>query len=321
VTEPANVPLVSVVIPTYNAPAMLLETLETVFAQTFQDFEVVVINDGSTDGTATSLKPLDDAGKIRLINQPNGGIGDARNRGIDEARGKYIALLDHDDLWHAEKLAAQVAFMESHPDCAACSVPWSMSPSPETPVCDFSAITDDKGIVKEPLQELAHGRVFLISSSLMVRRDRIEGLRYMRERRCIEDTPFQVRLFARGDFGIAGDKILMVYRVHASNYSSQADFFYNGIKLLRRLDREHEFNELTGHNRRAMHAFFAHLGRSAVAAQLTNGLRKRAAEIYLREMLEQAKLGRWKFLLCTPGLLCVPTAFIKRIFPKSSTVA
>jgi glycosyltransferase involved in cell wall biosynthesis len=299
-------------VPTYNAPSLLLETLETVFAQTFGDYEVVVVNDGSTDDTAERLHPLVQSGKIRLINQPNGGIGNARNRGIDEAQGKYVALLDHDDLWMPAKLAAQVAFMESHPECSACSVPWASSLTPSRATCDYAAVTDATGCVTRPMLRLSEGRVFLISSSILFDRERARGLRYMPYPRCIEDTPFQIKLMARGRFGIASDQILMIYRVHGANYSSQADFFYNGVKMLRAMDKAGSFSEFHGQDRMDMLAFFAHLARSATAAQLSAGLRTRAAELYLRDFRHQLAFMRWKYLAMTPCLLLAPRTTLKR---------
>ncbi|MGF1634998.1 MAG: glycosyltransferase family 2 protein [Phycisphaerae bacterium] len=102
----------SVVIPTYNHRNFIRSTLDSVFAQTFEDYEVIVVDDGSPDDTAEVLAPLADAGRIRLIRQANAGQAAARNRGIDEARGTYIALLDDDDLWPADKLAVQVNAFE-----------------------------------------------------------------------------------------------------------------------------------------------------------------------------------------------------------------
>ena len=109
-------PAVSVVIPTYNHRDFVLATLDSVFAQTFTDYEVIVINDGSPDDTAVLLRPLADAGRIRYIEQENTGQSIARNRGIAEAQGELIALLDDDDFWPPDKLQWQVDAMARYPD-------------------------------------------------------------------------------------------------------------------------------------------------------------------------------------------------------------
>ena len=106
-------PVVSVVIPLYNARDVIRDTIESVFAQTYRDYEIVVIDDGSTDGSGDVLQAYGD--RLRYIQQPNGGVAQARNRGIAVSRGCYIALLDHDDLWRSEKLAKQVAILDGQP--------------------------------------------------------------------------------------------------------------------------------------------------------------------------------------------------------------
>lgn len=312
-------PLISVVIPTYNAPHYLLETLGTVLAQTFTDFEVVIINDGSTDDTLAALEPVAarDA-RIRIITQQNAGIGAARNRGINEARGKYVALLDHDDLWKPGKLAAQAAFMDAHPQCAACSVPWAWSTWPNEPTFRKSEICDETGIVQRPLHWLAHGRIFLISASIMFDRERARGLRYETRPRCIEDTPFQIGLFERGKFGIAGDEILMTYRVHAANYSKQAAFYYNGQRMLREFARGGKFDALSPQDRRDLNEFLAHLGRTTAAKQLMGGYRLKGLEMYLSELPHQLAQLRWKFLLTYPFLLVSPMKVVRRFLPGES---
>jgi glycosyltransferase involved in cell wall biosynthesis len=113
-------PVVSVVIPTYRREDRIEETLASVFAQTFRDFEVIVVNDGSPDNTAARLRPLVDAGRIRYCEQANAGQSAARNRGIELARGEFLALLDDDDLWPADKLAWQVAQLQRHPRAVLC---------------------------------------------------------------------------------------------------------------------------------------------------------------------------------------------------------
>ena len=109
-------PAVSVIIPTFNHESFVLETLSSVFAQTFSDYEVILVNDGSPDDTARILAPLAAAGRITYIEQPNSGQARARNRGLAVARGDYVALLDDDDLWPPDKLAWQVGALESQRD-------------------------------------------------------------------------------------------------------------------------------------------------------------------------------------------------------------
>ena len=106
---------VSVVIPTYNAMAYLPETMANVLNQTYTDFEVLVINDGSTDNTQEWVAQIDDP-RIRLISQTNLGLAGARNTGIKEAQGEYLAFLDADDLWESTKLAQQVRALDDYPE-------------------------------------------------------------------------------------------------------------------------------------------------------------------------------------------------------------
>ena len=107
-------PLVSVIIPTYNCAAWIAQAIESVFAQTYTNLEVIVVDDGSTDDTRARLTPWD--GRIRYIVQANGGPAKARNRGIKEARGALIAFLDADDLWLPEKLMRQWECLQQSAD-------------------------------------------------------------------------------------------------------------------------------------------------------------------------------------------------------------
>jgi glycosyltransferase involved in cell wall biosynthesis len=109
-------PQVSVIIPTYKHRNFVLLALESVFAQTFTDYEVIVINDGSPDDTAEVLRPLVEQGRIRYIEQRNQGQATARNRGISEAKGEFIALLDDDDEWPSDKLLWQVEALKANPE-------------------------------------------------------------------------------------------------------------------------------------------------------------------------------------------------------------
>jgi glycosyltransferase involved in cell wall biosynthesis len=116
--NPMSPPLVSVIIPTYNRSSLLLEAVDSVFKQTFQDFELIVIDDGSRDGTAKALAPYQD----RFVSyiQNNRGVSAARNRGIRMARGQWIAFLDSDDLWLPEKLETQTRFFSQNSEALIC---------------------------------------------------------------------------------------------------------------------------------------------------------------------------------------------------------
>ena len=108
--------MVSIVIPLYNKEKLIANTLRAVLGQTYQDFEIVIVNDGSTDNSVAEVNKIADR-RIRLINQANAGVSAARNRGIEEARGEYIALLDADDQWLPEYLATQMRLSEAYPEC------------------------------------------------------------------------------------------------------------------------------------------------------------------------------------------------------------
>ena len=102
----------SIIIPAYNRFSLLCEAIDSVLAQTDSDYELIVVDDGSTDATST-IQTLYE-GRLRYVRQENRGVSAARNRGIAEARGSLIAFLDSDDLWHPEKLALQKAAMNEN---------------------------------------------------------------------------------------------------------------------------------------------------------------------------------------------------------------
>ncbi len=110
-------PLVSVVIPVYNGESTLQATLDSVLTQTLTNFELIVVNDGSTDGTADLLATVQDD-RLHVHHYPNKGLAASRNRGMRLATGTYISFLDADDLWTSDKLARQVAALEQLPTAA-----------------------------------------------------------------------------------------------------------------------------------------------------------------------------------------------------------
>jgi glycosyltransferase involved in cell wall biosynthesis len=112
------VPLVSVIIPTYNRAGLVQEAIASIEAQSFRDFEILVVDDGSTDDTAEALASLKG---IRVLRYDcRRGVAAARNLGIAEARGEWLAFLDSDDLWLTDKLARQMAYLKDRPDLLLC---------------------------------------------------------------------------------------------------------------------------------------------------------------------------------------------------------
>ncbi|MFQ6092657.1 MAG: glycosyltransferase [bacterium] len=111
-------PRVSVIIPTYNRAQFLTEAIGSVLDQSYGDFELIVIDDGSKDGTREVLKPFQ--GRLTYCYQEHAGVSRARNRGLSLARGDYVAFLDSDDLWRRQKLEKEVNFFEENPGANIC---------------------------------------------------------------------------------------------------------------------------------------------------------------------------------------------------------
>ena len=107
-----NFPSVSVVIPAYNAAKFIRQAIANVLEQTLLPLEIIVVDDGSIDDTAKIAESF----AVRLVQQENMGVSAARNRGIREAKGEFIAFLDADDLWTKDKLETQVEYMQAHPE-------------------------------------------------------------------------------------------------------------------------------------------------------------------------------------------------------------
>jgi len=113
-----NTPLVSVIIPTYNRAWTLKKAIDSVLKQDYKNFELIVVDDGSTDSTEKLL--LSYADSIKVIQQPNQGVSASRNRGIKASSGDLITFLDSDDYWYPKKLSAQVDFFNANPEALIC---------------------------------------------------------------------------------------------------------------------------------------------------------------------------------------------------------
>jgi len=157
-------PGVSVIIPTYNRGWAIKRAVDSVLTQTFQDFELLVVDDGSADDTTDILAGY--GTDIRVIRQPNAGVSAARNAGIYAARGEFIAFLDSDDYWLPEKLQVQSAYFNTHPEAVICQT-------------EEIWIRNGKRVNPKKVHKKPSGRIFRASlalclvspSAVMLRRD------------------------------------------------------------------------------------------------------------------------------------------------------
>ncbi len=146
----------------------------------------------------------------------------------------------------------------------------------------------------------------------MFRREMAAGARCAEVRGAIEDAPFFVKLFARGEVGIAGNDVLLRYRHHANNFSRDARFFSNGIRLLRRMDRAGEFAGLTATQQEDKRAYFAFIAHLAIARHFGAGERALAMRTYVREWPSLVRFGRWRIVAAAPLMAVAPRRLIQR---------
>ena len=153
-------PRVSVVLPVHNAETTIDDALRSVFEQSFEDFECIVIDDGSTDETSARLDAWSDP-RLRVFNDPHRGLVSALRRGVEEARAPYIARLDADDTWeNPDKLAQQIEYLDRHADCVVVGT-WFTLVRPDGSTLSVQPPTEDRELRRDFLRHatLAHPTV------------------------------------------------------------------------------------------------------------------------------------------------------------------
>jgi glycosyltransferase involved in cell wall biosynthesis len=216
--------LVSVIIPAYNAEPFLRITLASAQAQTYENIEIIVVDDGSTDATAAIAMGAATADKrIRVLRQKNLGVAAARNRALTESHGEYIAPLDADDAWHPQNVSLQVAALEAAGPQTAVSYAWCV-------IIDehgaFRAVASHRNL-RDRRKVLAHqieGNFVGNASSSIIRRDAIlavggydTSLRARNGQGC-EDQALYIALAERWDFTVV-HRELIAYRSHPNSMS------------------------------------------------------------------------------------------------------
>jgi glycosyltransferase involved in cell wall biosynthesis len=339
-------PTVSIILPTYNREKFLPEAFAAIAGQTFTDWELIVVDDGSTDGTRELVPRLTDkfSQPVRYIYQENQGAYGARNTGLDHASGRYVAFYDSDDLWLPHHLQDCVAALESNPDVdwvyGACRIVDYIAGrelAPHTFYIDdqprpFLRLNTKRS---DPLRIIVdHNAVrCMISDGLLcglqnsiIRSHVFDNMRFdAASRNEAEDQLIVVRVLKRGCRLAYLNSVHVIYRVHSANSSGACHgaSVYRQIKIQLLLVRGYErlarttlltFRERIALRRRLSTVYFWHLG---YALMWRSGLRKDAARMYLRALqLWPLEWRYWK-TAGTFALRCIFTEVSKFVTKAS----
>lgn len=226
-------PRVSVILPTYQRAHLVGRALQSVLAQSYPDLEVIVVDDGSSDGTRDVIARFTDP-RVHYIFQENRGLAGARNTGVRAARGVYIAFLDDDDEYLPDKLAQQVPVLDAHPECG---VVYS-----DVYLCDAAGkrlrlVADALGRGSPPtgmvLEALVYGN-FLVSNAPLLRRECFSQAGLFDERlRMFEDWDFWLRLACEALFFYQPGAVAR-YHIHAVMMSRNRERMWGGALAVRR---------------------------------------------------------------------------------------
>jgi glycosyltransferase involved in cell wall biosynthesis len=269
-------PVVSVVIPAYNASTRIAETLDSVFAQRFRDFEVIVVNDGSPDTPALEAALAPYRERIVYLAQENGGPSAARNTGIRRARGSLVAFLDGDDRWLPDCLADQVARARKDPSVAVLHADAEIIGDPQYAGKTLRQLNSSAGPVD--FLGLIDERCVITTSCSMVRREVLLDVGMFDESlRRSEDYDLWLRIAHRGGRFDSSTAVLAQYRRDGTGTSSNEDVMADA--LLAVLDKCERTMTLTSEEQTAVQRA---RGRQHAIKQLLEGKRAMAAGDYKR---------------------------------------
>ena len=260
-SRPAS-PKVSAIIPAYKADH-LAEAVESVLSQTLKDYELIIVNDGSPYEIRKVLQSHIEAGQIRYIEQENKGVAAARNRGLAEAKGQFIAFLDDDDYWPPDKLDWQVAYLEGHPETGV--------------IVGYTTVVDTNGNIRdqqslEPgpisIEDFLKGNKFIYSPGQTVIRRGVLGSGDVFDRRYwgADDLDLWIRIAKQAAI-IAVPRLALWYRRHGSNANSPVNAlrFYEGCeKVFRKHIKALPPADRTGAFRKSIELLYGASGERAI---------------------------------------------------------
>jgi glycosyltransferase involved in cell wall biosynthesis len=287
------VPLFSVIIPTFNRAGLLRQTLESVWSQTFTDYEVIVVDDGSTDETAAYLAQNDD--RIAIQTQGNSGPGVARNKGAENARGEYLAFLDSDDLWFPWTLDIVANLINQHdrPALISASMVSFDDPRELESVNNTTAVVD----VYTDYFESSDRHCFIGAGMTFVRRDEFLAVGGFSTRQInLEDHDLILRLGTAKGFVRILEPPTLGYRSHDSSSTNEFRKSFEGCRQV--IENEQSGRYPGGKLRRAERRkiITGHV-RPWVLTLARNGAWRPAWSLYNSTFVWNLTLNRWRFLL------------------------
>ncbi|MFB9991314.1 glycosyltransferase family 2 protein [Deinococcus oregonensis] len=222
-----KLPMVSVIVPAYNAASYLPDALNSILGQTYPHLEVVVVNDGSTDDSAAVLAQFQaQDSRVKVVHQSNLGLPSARNTGIAASAGELLAYLDADDTIHPEKIERQLAYLQQHPEIDLVYSDYCRADQ------DLNLVSEEViGIKRLPLDEAyVYTNVFPVMSPLLRRRlaDRVGD--FDPSLRAAEDWDYWLRCQRAGQFGYLPG-FLSVYRIHGTQMHKDYEFMLKYCRM------------------------------------------------------------------------------------------
>jgi glycosyltransferase involved in cell wall biosynthesis len=243
---------VTVLIPTYNYGRFIAEAIRSVQAQTLQDFEIIVVDDGSTDDTQAVLAGFDEP-RLRVVRIPNSGVAVARNTGLEQARGQYIAQLDADDRWRPTMLERTVALLDAEPDvCAVFTDFVRFDETRQWPQTQFAFIPELVTVPTRPATggggRVFQGDTFVTALNLsqypaylqatLLRAERVRDLRFPPGVVQSEDLFYMLRVYQRGPAAFIPEPLVEVRRHSSNSYGELQIKTEADLQILLRLARE-----------------------------------------------------------------------------------
>jgi hypothetical protein len=289
----------TVVIPVYNRKKIIESALDSVFAQTFDDYEVVVVNDGSTDNTGKVVEAYPEP--VRLILQNNAGPGPARNAGIEAAEGEYVAFLDSDDRWFPWTLSTYARVIEQcdGPSLVSGSVVTFRSGSSLPEEADLDSLRLDE--YGDFLEAAGEGRYVSTDRIIAKKSALIESGGFTAKNINAEDHDLAFRLGDQPGYVHVEKPELVAVRRHGGQVTQDLEKTWAGLNYLLTQERAGTYPGGEGRRKNRRFLLCQHV-RSASVELAKSGNTQKAFDLYRRSLPWQLRFGRLKYALGFPLL-------------------